>query len=602
MSEVFCLITEPMSKDENNKLEAMRHSCEHVLTMAMLRLWPGKVKAAMGPATEEGFYFDFDSDEKISEDDFETIEKEMAKIIKEDLPIIKDEMTVQEARDFFNSNTYKGNEYKHEWIDDIEARGDKVAVYWMGEKGKDIPETFVDICSGPHVDLTGQIGPFKLLNIAGAYWHGDEKNKMLTRIYGTTFETQQELDEYLKMLEEARKRDHRKIGKELDLFCFSDLVGPGLPLFTPKGTAVRNAIADLLNRLKEEKGYEQVDIPHLAKCDLYKTSGHWDKFKDDIFHVKGKSEEFVLKPMNCPHHTQIYACQPRSYRDLPLRYAEITKQYRDEQTGELHGLSRVRSISIDDTHVFCRPDQILEEAKGAYDIIFSFYKVFGMELEVHLSVRDSKDHSKYLGTDEIWDKAEENLKQLLKQEKCEYELDEGEAAFYGPKLDFVGRDSIGRTWQLATIQLDFNMPDRFGLEYADAEGGQAQPVMLHIAIAGSLERFLSVILEHFAGVLPLWLAPVQLRLISVGEGHVGFANELAGELKVAGVRAEVDSSDETVGNKIRKSAKDKIPWTIVLGDKEVSGEPFKIRVFGQEDELVLKRDELADKIKEQEVV
>ncbi len=591
-----------MSKDKKDKLEAMRHSCEHVLTMAMLRLWPGKVKAAMGPATEEGFYFDFDSDQKISEEDFDKIEKEMAKIIKEDLPITKDEMTVKEARKFFNSGTYKGNEYKHEWINDIDARGDKVAVYWMGPKDKDIPETFVDICSGPHVESTGKIGPFKLLKIAGAYWHGDEKNKMLTRIYGTTFENKKDLRKYLNMLEEARKRDHRKIGKELDLFCFSELVGPGLPLFTPKGTAVRNAIADQLNQLKEAKGYEQVDIPHLAKCDLYKTSGHWDKFKDDIFHVKGKSEEFVLKPMNCPHHTQIYACQPRSYRDLPLRYAEITKQYRDEQTGELHGLSRVRSISIDDTHIFCRPDQILEEAKGAYDIIFAFYKLFGMELEVHLSVRDQENHDKYLGGDEIWGKAEDNLKKLMKQEKCKYELDEGEAAFYGPKLDFVGRDSIGRSWQLATIQLDFNMPERFELEYTDEKGNKAQPVMLHIAIAGSLERFLSVVLEHYAGVLPLWLAPVQVRLISVGEGHIEFVQELEAELKSAGVRAEVDVSDETVGNKIRKAAGEKIPWTIVLGDKEVAGDPFKVRVFGQDDELTLKRDEIVGRIQEQEVV
>jgi len=581
---------------KEDKLLARRHSCEHVLTMAMLRLWPGEIKAAMGPATAEGFYFDFDSELKISEDDFKKIEKEMNKIIKEDLPIIKDEMTVKEARKFFNKNVYKGNEYKHEWLDEIEERGEKVSIYWLGEKGKDIPDTFVDICSGPHVKSTGEIGVFKLLKIAGAYWHGDEKNKMLTRIYGTAFATQKELEEYLKYLSEAEKRNHRLLGQELDLFCFSDLVGSGLPLFTPRGAWMFKQLSSFLNKLKTDKGYERVDIPHLAKIDLYKTSGHYEKFKDDIFYVKGKSDEFILKPMNCPHHTQLYAYKLRSYRDLPVRLAEITKQYRDEQAGELHGLSRVRSISIDDTHIFARPDQIEAEAHGAYEIIKAFYKPFGMEPEIHLSVRDSKDKDKYLGSDEVWQKAESALEAFLDKEGEKYPIDKGEAAFYGPKVDFVIKDSLGREWQLATIQLDFNLPERFKLEYVDKDGSRARPVMIHIAVAGSLERFMSILIEHYAGNFPVWLSPVQIQLAPVSESHIAGAKKLAQELKDLGIQVEVDDSDETVGNKVRKAVTHKVPYILVVGDKELKGDDFMVRVRGEEKQEKMKKQKFIDKV------
>ena len=583
-----------MEKEE--ELLAMRHSCEHVLTMAIMRLWPDKVKAAMGPATADGFYFDFDSDQKFSESDFIKIEKEMTKIIKEDLPIIKDEMTIKEAKEFFSRNAFKGNEYKHEWLDEIEERGEKVSVYWLGEKGKDMPGTFVDICSGPHVESSGKIGVFKLLKIAGAYWHGDEKNKMLQRIYGTAFATQKELTEYLEMLAEAEKRDHRKLGQELDLFCFSDLIGPGLPLFTPRGTIIREELTKFLNELKFVQGYQLVDIPYLAKVELYKTSGHYDKFKDDIFYVKGKSDEFVLKPMNCPHHAQIYASRPRSYKEMPFRYAEITKQYRDEQAGELHGLSRVRSISIDDTHIFLRPDQIQQEAQGAYEIIKEFYKPFGIELDVRLSVRDLEHKEKYLGEDKIWQESEQALVEFLKDVKQIYTVDEGEAAFYGPKIDFKGKDSIGREWQLATIQLDFNQPERFELEYTNETGNKVRPVMIHIAVAGSLERFMAILIEHFAGVFPVWLSPVQVQLAPVSEKHITGTEEMASEFRQAGIRIELDASDETVGNKVRKAVGKKVPYILIVGDKELSGEDLMIRIRGQEKQEQMSKKEFIDKV------
>src|SRR3989338_951768 len=585
--------------DNKEHLEAMRHSCEHVLTMAMMRLWPGKIKAAMGPATEEGFYFDFETDMKISEDDFRAIEEEIKKIKQEDLPIIKDEMSLSEARAFFGSNTYKDNQYKHEWLDQIESRNEKVSVYWMGHKGQDMPATFVDICSGPHAQSTGKIGAFKLLKIAGAYWHGDENNKMLTRIYGTTFETQEELDGHIKMQEEAEKRDHRKLGKQLGLFAFSDLVGPGLPLFTPKGFLVREQLEKFVWALMKPYGYERVRIPHLAKSDLYKTSGHWDKFADDIFHVSSKKTDtaFVLKPMNCPHHTQIFAAEPRSYRDLPLRFSEVTIVYRDENTGQLSGLSRVRSITQDDAHIFCRPDQIKEEANSVYEIVTKFYEAFDMPLRVRLSVNDPKKPDQYLGEASLWESSIEMLREIVKEKVGEnYELGIGEAAFYGPKIDFMAYDALGREWQLATIQLDFNQPARFGLEYTDKDGTKKTPVMIHRAILGSVERFMSVLIEHFAGAFPVWLAPVQVRLATVSQDFIPFAKELRKTLDAADIRVELDISDEKVGKKIRDAASMKIPWTIVIGAKEVDGGDFQIKVFGQEEQMTIKQEDLIGRI------
>jgi len=577
-------------------LEKMRHSCEHVLTMAMMRLWPGKIKAAMGPATEEGFYFDFDTDLKISAEDFVKIEKEMTEIIKEDLSIIKDEMTVEEAKKFFSGNTYKDNEYKHEWLDAIAARDEKVSVYWLGKKGQDMPQTFVDICSGPHAESTGKIGPFKLLKTAGAYWHGDEKNKMLTRIYGTAFESQKDLDDYLTMLEEAKKRDHKILGPTLDLFTFSDLVGAGLPLWTPRGTILRNVLDEFVWRLRSRRGYEKVEIPHITKKDLYITSGHWEKFKDELFRITTREgHEFAMKPMNCPHHTQIYARQLWSYRDLPQRYANTTTCYRDEQSGELSGISRTRAFSQDDAHVFCRMDQTKEEFLKIWDIVHEFYPTFGFSLRVRLSLHDPAHPEKYLGDKDNWAKAESILHEIIDEKKVDWFEGVGEAAFYGPKLDFMAKDAIGREWQVATIQLDMNMPERFDLTCINEAGEKERIVMIHAAIMGSIERFLSILIEHTAGAFPMWLAPVQIRLATVSDSFVPFAVDLLAKLKAAGVRAELDAGDEKVGKKIRNAAMMKIPWTIVIGAKEAEGGDFKINVFGQEEDLVVSAADLVGK-------
>lgn len=571
-----------MSED---KLQNLRHSAAHLLAKAVLELYPGSHNA-IGPAIESGFYQDFDMGEYvISVEDLPVIKKKMLKTLnKWDSFSIREVSAEQAKKDFAH------NPYKAELVEEFAQDGKTITETLQGD--------FLDLCKGGHTDNPKELKYFALLSVAGAYWRGDENNKMLTRIYGTAFETKEELEAYLKQIEEAKKRDHRKIGKELDLFTFSKLVGSGLPLFTPRGTLIRHLISEYLNELKESKGYGQVDIPHLAKTELYKTSGHWDKFKDDIFHVQGMDEEFVLKPMNCPHHTQIYASQPRSYKDLPIGYAEITKQYRDEQSGELHGLSRVRSISIDDTHVFLRPDQILEECKKAYDIIHDFYAVFGMQLEIRLSVRDMKNQDNYLGTDEMWKNAEGKLKELLAQENRDYFIGEGEAAFYGPKIDFMVKDSIGRTWQLSTIQLDFNQPERFKLEYTDDNGDKVRPVMIHIAIAGSLERFLSIIIEHFAGNFPVWLSPVQVRFIAVGEKHVSYCEILAKHFKDAGIRVEVDADDETVGNKIRKGTKLKIPYLLVIGDKEIEVNILAVRKRGTRDTMAISSEDFVALIKE----
>mgnify|MGYP002639044001 CR=1 FL=1 len=583
---------------KEDKLLAMRHSCEHVLTMAMMRLWSGKVKAAMGPATEDGYYLDFDADFKVSEDHFRKIQKEMFKIVKEDLPITKDEMTVNEARKFFSNNAYKGNEYKHEWLDDIEARGEKVSIYWMGEKGGDIPETFVDICAGPHVESTGKIGAFKLLKIAGAYWHGDENNKMLTRIYGTAFETKEELDEYLHLLEEAKKRDHRKLGKELDLFAFSDLVGQGMPLYTPRGATVRREIVNFSSELNKSIGFKEVHTPQANKAELFKVSGHYDKFKDDMMNVCShySEDEFFLKPMNCPQHTQIFASQMRSYRDLPIRYADFANLFRDEKPGELSGLTRLRCFSQDDGHSFCREDQIEQEFENVLGVINKALDVYGLDYYVRLSLWDENEKDKYLGDEKVWNKSQKMLEDLLKKNKIKYETATGEAAFYGPKMDIIATDALKREWQISTIQLDFNMPVRFELKYTDKDGTDKHPVMIHRAIVGSPERFMAILIEHHAGAFPTWLAPVQVHLVPVSEKHIKGAQDLVKELSDAGIRVEIDEADETVGNKVRKAVGQKVPYIVVVGDKELSGDEWMIRVRGQEDQEKMKQEEFIEKV------
>lgn len=588
-------------------VETMRHSAAHLLAAAISKLYP-TAKFGIGPVVENGFYYDIELPEAVTQGDFEKIEQTMKSIREENHPFIREEVPLDEARELMQGLK---QDYKLELLSDIEQYGttkigEQEEVGTLESDGKKMVSLyrtgdFVDLCQGPHVDTTKNIGAFKLMSVAGAYWRGDEKNKMLTRIYGIAFNTQEELDTHLHMLEEAEKRDHRKLGAELDLFAFSPLVGSGLPLFTPRGALLRRLLEEFVSSLQVKYGFQRVWIPHITKSDLYKTSGHWDKFEDDLFHVSSKKTEdqFVLKPMNCPHHTQIYASKPRSYRDLPLRYAEVTTVYRDENTGQLQGLSRVRSITQDDAHIFCTMDQAKDEIKNVYNVIKDFYSVFGMPLRVRLSSRDPKCPEKYLGGDEVWNNAENTLREILAEEGLQYEVGLGEAAFYGPKLDFIAKDAIGREWQLATIQLDFNQPERFDLTYKDNDGTDKRPVMVHRAILGSIERFLGILIEHYAGAFPLWLAPVQVALLPVGEGHLDVTYEFAKQLEAEGIRAEVDDSGETVGKKIRNAEKAKVPYMIVIGDKEADLKEFAVRIKGQKDNIQLTKKELFGRLSDE---
>ena len=584
-------------------IETRRHSAAHVLAAAVKRRFP-EAKFGVGPVVENGFFYDIDIGRPFEPKDIEAIGVEMRRIVKENSAFERIEMPIDEAIKLF---TDMGQTYKVELLNDLKTRGttaisqeesadidasnvSTVSVYKTGD--------FTDLCRGPHVSKTSEIGVYKLNKVSGAYWRGKQENPQMQRIYGLDFATQEELDAYLKMMEEAEKRDHRKLGAELDLFAFSPLVGPGLPMFTPRGVMLRNALTDFVWELMKPFGYLKVWIPHITKVDLYKTSGHWDKFEDDLFHVSSKKtdEQFVLKPMNCPHHTQIFASKPRSYRDLPLRYSEVTTVYRDENTGQLQGLSRVRSITQDDAHVFCRPDQIHDEALNMYKIIEGFYKGFGMPLRVRLSVRDPQHPEKYLGGDEVWKSAEQTLADLMKEVGREVTIGEGEAAFYGPKLDFIAKDAIGREWQLATIQLDFVQPERFGLEYMDTDGERKRPVMIHRAILGSVERFLGILIEHYASAFPLWLAPVQVGILPVAERHIDFAKTLAQEFEAKGFRVEVDGSAESVGKKIRNAEKLKWPVMLVVGDKEMESGELTVRRHGSPDQGTLAKDQLMNEL------
>jgi len=557
-------------------LYALRHSAEHVLHQAVKELYPS-IHLAMGPATDDGFYFDFDSSpegkEKITvtESDFPRIEKRMRELIDKDIPITKEIISPEQARTLFADNPYK-----LEWISIAEEKGQDISIYWTGKPGEE--GSMVDLCAGPHVSSTGEIKAFALLSMAGAYWHGDEKNKMLTRIYGTAFSTQKKLDAYLFMREEAKKRDHKKLGKELDLFVFSDLVGPGLPLWTPKGTCVRNLLDAYVWKLREEKGYSRVEIPHITKKELYETSGHWDKFSDELFKITTREgHEFAMKPMNCPHHTQIYARKKWSFRELPQRYANTTTCYRDEQTGELSGLSRVRAFSQDDAHVFCRFDQVKEEFLSIWDIVQTFYATFGFDLNIRLSLHDPQAPEKYLGGAEKWKQAEDMLRDIVKEKNVEASEALGEAAFYGPKIDFMAHDSLGREWQVATIQLDMNMPERFDLSCVNESGEDERIVMIHAAIMGSIERFLSILIEHYAGAFPFWLSPVQVKVIPIAERHNEYAATIEQSLKDAGIRVNVDEKSESMQKKIRNAQKEKINFMIIVGDTEIKTGEINVR-------------------------
>ncbi len=555
--------------NSDNNLDKKRHTLAHVLAMAVLKR-NLDVKMSIGPTTDTGFYYDFEfasKDDTPGEADLNKIAKEMRNTLKRGFEPEYKEISASDARELF-----KDQPYKLELIEGIEAKikeaGGKITTYTIGD--------FTDLCEGPHVEKLREIksDSFALTHVAGAYWRGDENNTMLTRIYGVAFDSKEELDEYLEMREEAKKRDHRKLGKELDLFTFSDLVGAGLPLFTPKGALMRNLIVEKIQSIQKKYDYLPVWIPHITKSDLYKTSGHWDKFGDELFHVKGQSDtEFVMKPMNCPHHTQIYASSPKSYRNLPIRYTEATTNYRDEQAGELLGLSRVRSITQDDGHVFCTEDQIEQEVRIIANVVKEFYTSLDMFKDdtywVSLSVRDPNTPDKYLGDSKVWDKSEKILEDIAKKEGLNYKRVEGEAAFYGPKLDFMFKDALGREWQLATIQLDFTMPLRFKLEYTDSNNEKKTPVMIHRAIAGSLERFMSVIIEHFAGAFPLWLSPVQVSILPISEAHIDYAKEVTDFLKSKDIRVELDESNETLGKKIRNVKTSKVPYFLVIGDEEM---------------------------------
>jgi len=547
---------------ENEQLQNQRHSLAHLLAKAVLRLYPDALPS-IGPATDNGFYYDFEFKEAVKEEDLKKIEKEMKKTLPLWHGFTGSEVSENEAKEKF-----AGNPYKLELIDGIVEKGEKITLYTSGEGQSE----FTDLCRGGHIDDMAKVDPesFKLERLAGAYWRGDEKNKMLTRIYGLAFETKEDLEKYEWQIEEAKKRDHRKIGKEMKLFTLSDLVGSGLPLMQPNGMIIRKEIEDYLWSLHAQKGYSRVWTPHLAKETLYETSGHASKFGDELFRVKGGDEDFFMKPMNCPHHMQIFADNQFSYRDMPVRYFEPATVYRYEKAGQLSGLTRVRAITQDDGHLFCRVSQIGDEVSTIVSIIKEFYTTMNM-MEgywVRLSIRD-EDKSKYLGTDDVWEKAEGALKTAAEENNLNYKIGIGEAAFYGPKLDFMFKDAIGREWQLATIQCDFNLPERFDLSFTNEKGEQERPVVIHRAISGSLERFMGVMIEHYAGNFPLWLSPVQVKVVPVRDTHNDYAKKVHKLLVEAGIRSDFDDRDLNLGKKVREAKNEKIPYWIVLGDKEI---------------------------------
>ena len=595
----------------NNEQQAMRHSLAHIMAQAVQHLWP-QAKFGVGPAIDQGFYYDIDlGDVTISEADFGKIEKEMRCIIARDLPFTHRDVPVDEAIAWAKETDQP---YKVELLNDLKRSGTTIAKELAGEalgsaaEGESKVKTvslysqgdYTDLCRGGHVESTGKVGAFKLLRVAGAYWRGDETRSQMQRLYGVAFATQAELDIYLQMREEAKKRDHRKLGKELDLYTMSPLVGVGLPLFTPRGTILRDKAAQLSNQLREKYGFAKVWTPHITKKDLYETSGHWAKFGDELFLVTSQetSDKMALKPMNCPHHTQIFASQPRSYRDMPVRYLETTTDYRDEKTGELGGLSRVRSLTQDDSHVFCRPDQIEQEMSNLLACAEELYHIVGMKLRVRLSYRDEGEG--YLGAPELWQSAQAQLKAAVMAKQLDYFEQEGEAAFYGPKIDFMATDAIGREHQVATVQLDFVQPERFGLEYTDEAGEMARPVMIHSALLGSIERFLSVFIEHTAGWFPFWIAPEQVRILTINNTVEDYVDEITSVLKTVvlmrpikynEVRYTTDMRNESLGKKIREATVVKIPVQIIVGPRDKANRQVSVRT--QQGETTVPLDELA---------
>lgn len=553
------------------KLDLLRHSTAHVLAAAIYELFPD-AKFGIGPAVENGFYYDLDLPRTLIPEDLANIEAKMSEIIKANHPFERQEISRAEAQKLFQK---AGQIYKVELLK--EMPDETVSIYRTGK--------FVDLCRGPHLDSTGEIRAFKLLKIAGAYWKGDEKNKMLQRVYGTAFADRKGLAQYLHQLEEAKKRDHRKLGKELDLFVFSDLVGKGLPLFTPKGALVRRLICEFVESLQSQQGIAQVWTPQFSRAELFQTSGHYAKYRENMFRVHSNysEEEFYLKPMNCPQHTQIYASRQRSYKDLPIRLADFAMLYRDEKPGELSGLTRTRAFSQDDCHIFCTEDQVEAEMNKALDMTKTIMDTYGFSYKYRLSTKDPKSPEKYLGDAKTWDKAEKICAKVLKERKIEYFIGEGEAAFYAPKLDLIATDSLGREWQLSTLQVDFFLPERFDLTYKDAAGQDRRPVMLHRAISGSPERLMAILLEHYAGAWPVWLSPVQVKILPVAEKFNDSAEGLAEKLRQNQIRPEVDQQNESVGKKIRQAQLEKVPYMIVFGEKELTTGKLAIRERGQKE-------------------
>lgn len=560
--------------DDKNAKATFWHSSAHLMAEALEILYPG-VKFGIGPAIEHGFYYDIDlGDRTISDDDLKKIEDKMKELAKTNSAYKREDVAKDKAIAYF---TEKGDQYKLELLDGL-ADG-TITFYTQGN--------FTDLCRGPHIPATGVIKAVKLTNIAGAYWRGDEKNKMLTRVYGITFPAQKELDEYLALLEEAKKRDHRKLGKELELFTFSERVGSGLPLWLPKGAMLRERLQNFLQKAQLETGYLPVITPHIGSKQLYVTSGHWEKYGKDSFRpitTPQEGEEFMLKPMNCPHHCEIYRALPRSYRDLPLRLAEFGTVYRYEQSGELHGLTRVRGFTQDDAHLFCMPNQVNEEFKKVIDLVLYVFESLGFtEYTAQISLRDKEDRNKYIGTEENWQIAEQAIIEAAAEKGLKTVIEYGEAAFYGPKLDFMVRDALGRKWQLGTIQVDYNLPERFDLEYVDSDNTRKRPVMIHRAPFGSMERFIAVLLEHCAGNLPLWLAPLQVMVLPISDKYSEYAHKVAAKLRRADITVEVDDRNEKIGRKIRDTELMKTPFMLVVGEKEMNEQIVSVRKHGEGD-------------------
>ncbi|MBT3180977.1 MAG: threonine--tRNA ligase [Deltaproteobacteria bacterium] len=552
-----------MTEKDNAKLtelETLRHSAAHIMADAVLRLFPA-AKLAIGPAVEDGFYYDFDCERPFTEDDFKNIEEEMKTIISEKQPFVREEISRSDAMGMF-----KDNPFKSELIQEL-PEDETLTIYRHGD--------FVDFCRGPHIEHTGRLKAFKLLKVAGAYWRGNENNQQLQRIYGTAFSDKKELRKYLTLLEEAAKRDHRKLGKDLDLYSTLENYGPGLVLWHPKGGRIRNAMENFWRESHIKHGYEILFTPHIARLDLWKTSGHWDFYRENMYApMKVDEVDYELRPMNCPFHILVYKSHLRSYREFPLRWAELGTVYRYERSGVLHGLMRVRGFTQDDAHIFCRPDQIEDEVGSTLDFSLYILKSFGFsDVDIYLSTKPEK----YVGEDASWEIAESALKNALDKSKLEYKVDPGEGVFYGPKIDIKIKDSLGRAWQCSTIQVDFNLPERYDMEFVGKDGAKHRPIMIHRALMGSLERFFGVLVEHYAGAFPTWLAPVQATVLPVGEDFVDYAYEVAKQLKKDNVRVEVDDRNEKLGFKIREAQMQKIPYMLVVGAKEVEAESVAVR-------------------------